>query len=103
MSGSVGTPALVVLQTRGIAHTVHSYEIVEPTGVETHRGERAAYGPAAAAALGSGVVVAAASYTALGLLGAALIGLPVWAMVRGRTALRRVSSAEVSVPEVPLD
>ena len=58
---------------------------------------------AAAAALGSGVVVAAASYTALGLLGAALIGLPVWAMVRGRTALRRVSSAEVSVPEVPLD
>jgi len=52
MSGSVGTPALVVLQTRGIAHTVHSYEIVEPTGVETHRGERAAYGPAAAAALG---------------------------------------------------
>ena len=58
---------------------------------------------AAAAALGSGVVVAAASYTALGLLGTALIGLPVWAMLRGRTALRRVSSAEVSVPEVPLD
>ena len=58
---------------------------------------------AAAAALGSGVVVAAASYTALGLLGTALIGLPVWAMLRGRTALRRVSSDEVSVPEVPLD
>jgi MFS family permease len=58
---------------------------------------------AAAAALGSGVVVAAASYTALGLLGAALIGLPVWAMLRGRTALRRVSPAAVSVPEVPLD
>jgi MFS family permease len=58
---------------------------------------------AAAAALGSGVVVAVASYTALGLLGAALIGLPVWAMLRGRTALRRVSSAAVSVPEVPLD
>ena len=58
---------------------------------------------AAAAALGSGVVVAAASYTALGLLGTALIGLPVWAMLRGRTALRRVSPAAVSVPEVPLD
>jgi MFS family permease len=58
---------------------------------------------AAAAALGSGVVVAVASYTALGLLGAALIGLPVWAMLRGRTALRRVSPAAVSVPEVPLD
>jgi len=58
---------------------------------------------AAAAALGSGVVVAVANYTALGLLGAALIGLPVWAMLRGRAALRRVSPAEVSVPEVPLD
>lgn len=58
---------------------------------------------AAAAALGSGVVVAVASYTALGLLGAALIGLPAWAMLRGRTALRRVRSAEIAVPEVPLD
>ncbi len=58
---------------------------------------------AAAAALGSGVVVAAASYTALGLLGAALVVLPVWAMLRGRAALRRVTPAEVSVPEVPLD
>jgi hypothetical protein len=58
---------------------------------------------AAAAALGSGVVVAVASYTALGLLGAALIGLPVWAMLRGRTALRRVAPAEVPVTEVPLD
>lgn len=58
---------------------------------------------AAAAALGSGVVVATASYTALGLLGAALVVLPVWAMLRGRAALRRVTPAEVSVPEVPLD
>ena len=58
---------------------------------------------AAAAALGSGVVVAVASYTTLGLLGAVLILLPVWAMLRGRTALRRVSSTVVSVPEVPLD
>ena len=58
---------------------------------------------AAAAALGSGVVVAVASYTTLGLLGAVLILLPVWAMLRGRTALRRVSSAEVYVSEVPLD
>ena len=44
---------------------------------------------AAAAALGSGIVVAAASYTALGLLGAALILFPVLAMARGRAALRR--------------
>jgi MFS family permease len=58
---------------------------------------------AAAAALGSGVVVAVASYTTLGLLGAVLILLPVWAMLRGRTALRRVSPAGVAVPEVPFD
>ena len=44
---------------------------------------------AAAAALGSGIVVAAASYTALGLLGAALIVFPALAMLRGRAALRR--------------
>jgi hypothetical protein len=44
---------------------------------------------AAASALGSGIVVGAASYTALGILGAALIVLPVAAMVRGRAALRR--------------
>jgi MFS family permease len=58
---------------------------------------------AAAAALGSGVVVAVASYTTLGLLGAALIGLPVWAMLRGRRELRRTKPAEISAVEVPLD
>jgi MFS family permease len=58
---------------------------------------------AAAAALGSGVVVAVASYTTLGLLGAALIGLPVWAMLRGRRELRRTRPVEISAPEVPLD
>lgn len=58
---------------------------------------------AAAAALGSGVVVAVAGYTALGLLGAALIGLPAWAMLRGRSALRRSSAVEIPVREVPLD
>jgi MFS family permease len=44
---------------------------------------------AAAAALSSGVVVAVAGYTALGLLGAALVALPVAAMLRGRRELRR--------------
>ena len=43
---------------------------------------------AAAAALGSGIVVAVASYTALGLLGALLIALPIAAMFRGRRELR---------------
>jgi len=58
---------------------------------------------AAAAALGSGVVVAVASYTTLGLLGAVLILLPVWAMLRGRRELRRTRPVEISAPEVPLD
>jgi len=58
---------------------------------------------AAAAALGSGVVVAVANYTTLGLLGAALIGLPVWAMLRGRRELRRTKPGEISAVEVPLD
>ena len=39
---------------------------------------------AAAASLGSGLVVAAAGYTALGLLGAALIAVPAWIVVRRR-------------------
>lgn len=43
---------------------------------------------AAGAALGSGIVVAVASYTALGLLGAMLIALPIAAMFRGRRELR---------------
>lgn len=58
---------------------------------------------AAAAALGSGVVVAAANYTTLGLLGAVLILLPVWAMLRGRRELRRTKPREISALEVPLD
>ena len=46
------TPALALLQREGVAHTVHSYEIEPPSGPEAHRGERVAYGTAAAAALG---------------------------------------------------
>ena len=42
---------------------------------------------AAAASLGSGVVVAAASYTALGLLGAAMIIVPAWLLVSRRRAV----------------
>jgi MFS family permease len=43
---------------------------------------------AAAASLGSGVVVAAASYAALGLLGAALVVVPVLLVVARRSAVR---------------
>jgi MFS family permease len=47
---------------------------------------------AAAASLGSGVVVAAASYTALGLLGAAMIIVPAWLLVSRRRAVTAAGS-----------
>jgi MFS family permease len=43
---------------------------------------------AAAASLASGVVVAAAGYTTLGLLGAALVIVPIWLVHHRRAALR---------------
>ena len=46
---------------------------------------------AAAASLGSGIVVAAASYTALGLLGAALIIVPAWLLL-SRAASRSATA-----------
>jgi Cys-tRNA(Pro)/Cys-tRNA(Cys) deacylase len=52
MVPAVSTPALALLQARGVAHAVHRYEINELSGQETHRGERLGYGVAAAAALG---------------------------------------------------
>ena len=52
MSSPSGTPALALLQARGVAHTVHTYAIDEPSGAAAHRGERTPYGVAAAAALG---------------------------------------------------
>ena len=42
---------------------------------------------AAAASLGSGIVVAAASYTALGLMGAALVVVPIWLLISRRSEL----------------
>lgn len=49
MTRPSGTPALALLQARGVAHTVHTYAIDEPTGAAAHRGERTPYGVAAAA------------------------------------------------------
>jgi len=48
---------------------------------------------AAAASLGSGVVVAAASYTALGLLGATMIVIPAWLLMSWRRSARPAGSA----------
>jgi MFS family permease len=51
---------------------------------------------AAAASLGSGVVVAAASYATLGLLGAALVVVPVLLVIARRTAVREHAAAAQS-------
>ncbi len=48
---------------------------------------------AAAASLGSGVVVAAAGYTTLGLLGAALIVVPAWLLLSRRRAIGAAGAA----------
>jgi hypothetical protein len=41
----------------------------------------------AIASLGSGVIVALAGYTGLGILGAALVAIPVWVLVQRRGAI----------------
>jgi Cys-tRNA(Pro)/Cys-tRNA(Cys) deacylase len=46
------TPALAHIAALGIPHVLHAYELEEPSGVATHRGERIGYGEAAARALG---------------------------------------------------
>ncbi|MEX2183866.1 MAG: MFS transporter [Chloroflexota bacterium] len=47
---------------------------------------------AAAASLGSGVVVAAAGYATLGLMGAAMVVVPLWLVIARRGAVSRVSA-----------
>lgn len=47
-----GTPATALLTAERIPFTLHEYELEPLSGVEQHRGERIAYGDAAAAALG---------------------------------------------------
>ena len=48
---------------------------------------------AAAASLGSGLVVAAASYTVLGLLGAAMVLVPLWIVLSRRRAVEGAGPA----------
>lgn len=47
-----GTPATALLAQHGVPFTLHEYELEPLSGVEQHRGERIAYGDAAATALG---------------------------------------------------
>ena len=46
------------------------------------------WGSAAAASLGSGVVLAAAGFTALGIMGAAVVVVPAWLVFARRTAMK---------------
>lgn len=46
------TPATALLTRHGVSFTLHDYELEPLSGVEQHRGERIAYGDAAAVALG---------------------------------------------------
>ena len=50
------------------------------------------WGTAAAASLGSGVVLAAAGFTALGIMGAAVVVLPAWLLIARRAALKATMS-----------
>ena len=47
-----GTLATALLTEHGVSFTLHEYELEPLSGVDQHRGERIAYGDAAAAALG---------------------------------------------------
>jgi predicted MFS family arabinose efflux permease len=51
---------------------------------------------AAAASLGSGVVVAAAGYTALGIIGAAMVIVPIWFVAARRATLATAGSGSRS-------
>ncbi|MDH4143513.1 MAG: MFS transporter, partial [Chloroflexota bacterium] len=48
---------------------------------------------AAAASLGSGIVVAAAGYATLGLMGAAMVVIPIWLVLARRGAVSAARSA----------
>ena len=50
------------------------------------------WGSAAAASLGSGVVVAAAGFTALGIIGAAVVVVPAWLVIARRTEIKAATS-----------
>ena len=70
----------------GSALLSHGLELAERTGLQGTT-DSIIWSSAAAASLGSGIVVAAASYTALGLMGAALVVVPFWLFVSRRSRI----------------
>ena len=81
-SGTAGTLA----SSPGSALLTRGLGLAERTRVQGLT-DSLIWSSAAAASLGSGVVVAAASYTALGLLGAAMVVVPAWLLVSRRRAV----------------
>jgi len=72
----------------GSALLTHGLEIAERTRLQGLT-DALIWSSSAAASIGSGVVVAVAGFTALGLLGAALVVIPAWLVIARRRALAK--------------
>jgi MFS family permease len=70
----------------GSALLSHGLELAERTRLQGTT-DSIIWSSAAAASLGSGIVVAAASYTALGLMGAAVVIVPIWLFATRRSRI----------------
>jgi MFS family permease len=70
----------------GSALLSHGLELAERTRLQGTT-DSIIWSSAAAASLGSGIVVAAASYTALGLMGAGVVIVPIWLYVTRRSRI----------------
>src|SRR5207344_3490164 len=84
-SSDLGYVAGSALLTSGVA-------IIERTRVQGVA-DALIWSTAAIASLGSGVLVAAEGYAALGVLGAILVAVPAWVLTIRRGALERVLTA----------
>jgi MFS family permease len=70
----------------GSALLSHGLELADRTRLQGTT-DSIIWSSAAAASLGSGIVVAAASYTALGLMGAAIVVVPIWLFATRRSRI----------------
>ena len=70
----------------GSALLSHGLELADRTRLQGTT-DSIIWSSAAAASLGSGIVVAAASYTALGLMGAAIVIVPIWLFATRRSRI----------------
>ena len=70
----------------GSALLSHGLELADRTRLQGTT-DSIIWSSAAAASLGSGIVIAAASYTALGLMGAAIVIVPIWLFATRRSRI----------------